>query len=154
MFSCSLCVCTCEWKSRQCVCQSSVTITDCRPIAALLRRLSWHWLHWPCSVCVRVRSTVYLYGCMNVCRGLVKSAMTLPTACVPTRGDLFLCVCAWECVCICVPCCRQGKSLSSLCWGVGGDTSFICAWVSLCHCGSFPSDWEGLMFYISLITLF
>lgn len=61
-------------------------------------------------------------ACVCVCRRPVRSAMRLPAACMSTRGDLFLCVSMGMCVCVCVLCCRQGKSLSSLC---------LCEWMSL-----------------------
>lgn len=94
---------------------------------------------------------VYAYGCMSVWRNPVRSAMTLPTACVSTRGDLFsVCVCRWECMCVC-PVLQAGKVPVFVCQTVGGDTPFICVWVSLFCCGSSPSEREGLVVFIRFI---
>lgn len=91
-----ICVDLCVKTSRQC--QGSVTITDCGPaIVALLRR-SWHRLRWPSPVCVS-----QCYGCTNVCPGLVRSAMALPTACVST--GVTYCH-----VCVCVSCAAGRES--------------------------------------------
>lgn len=110
--SSALCACLCP----DSVCQGGVMITDCGLVAALLRRISWHWLHRPWPLCVSVRCLCmrtdarvcgatpsdrpWLYP-LRVCQlGVTSLAVWVPAS-----------ACVWACVCVSC-CCRQGKSLS------------------------------------------
>lgn len=95
---------------------------------------------------------VYAYRCTSVWRNPVRPSMTLPTACVSTRGDLSCCVspCKCMCVCACVLLLQAGKVPVLVCQGVEGDTPFICVWVSLFCCRRFPSEQQGASYLTSV----
>lgn len=98
---------------------------------------------------------VYAYRCTSVWRNPVRPSVTLPTAYVSTRGDLSCCaspprvhvrVRARACVLLL----QAGKVPVLVCQGVEGDTPFICVWVSLFCCGSFPSEQQGAWYLASV----
>lgn len=143
--ACSVCVRVCV----QTVCVKAVSWSQI-VASSLLRRISWHWLHWPWPLCVcDVCVCVWMHECLaQPCQIRHDSAHCV---CVNQGWPFFcVCVCRWECMCVC-PVLQAGKVPVFVCQTVGGDTPFICVWVSLFCCGSSPSEREGLVVFIRFI---
>lgn len=151
----SLCVYVCE--EVQTVCVKAVSWSQIAASSLLC------WGDLVGTGCTDRGSCVCVVVCLCMCMDLWVFVAALSDqpwlcplrVCVNQGWPFSLCVPGIVCVYVRVRvrCCRQGKSLSSLCQRVGGDTPFICVWVSLFHSGSSPSEQEGPVFCIGFIRL-
>lgn len=126
----ALCACLCVWRSPDSVCQGSVMITDCGLITALLRRFSWHRLHWPWPVCVRVCVVVCLCMCIDVwvfVAALSDQPWLCPLRVCQPGVTFFLCVSLGMCTSCAAgresPCLRCARELE------GTPRSSVFGWV-------------------------